>query len=282
MEGRPVDRRTRSRRRRIVRWARRRPGLARSLGAGVLAGLVLFGAGVAWTLSLRRLNEQITRQQSQTDHLNYVIPLKDFNEFPISPDGRNCIAVHADHGIGLFDMKTGALRVRLADAAACQKPTLARFSPDGRRVAVYGDADHRLMIWETASGTLRHRSDVLPLPLTSIALQPNGEALMTAASSLEVRLGDPSKNLDVQVHPPHPAGLHSDRIDFTPDGVGFLVRRIQGVDADRVESRSSLDGKLRAESPVHEAGTIQEWTVLDECTKASSPSSTRKPRRSRT
>ena len=76
LDGRALDRRTGSIKRRIVRWVRRKPKLARSLAASVVAVAMLIGAGVAWNVSLQRLNDQLIRERMLADRLNYTLQLQ--------------------------------------------------------------------------------------------------------------------------------------------------------------------------------------------------------------
>ncbi|MDR3620167.1 MAG: protein kinase [Paludisphaera borealis] len=469
LDGRPIDSRTGSMRRRIARWARRRPKLARSLAAGGLAAVLVVGAGVGWNLSLRRLNEQVTGHRRLTDRLNYTLqlqlaqraydqgqlgrsqlllrdlapaagdpdhrefawrylwrltrrearllgemeadvfgnhafsgdggllaltdgegglglfdvhrgeriwysrrkqsghgeqvalssdgrtlasvfeedrpdgartskpeirelpggklafppppvenrvidrlvltaqgrnltvidhrtgpsgsadykvttwelgdasrrtprrrseaslPLAAYVEFGIAPDGLSYAATTADDKPGVYDLHSKALRVGFADAPPGLTLNLARFSPDGRRVAVHDDKIRRLMIWDAASGKLLQQFAALTSPLVLVALQPGGEAVLTADAREEVRLVDPSRGLDLQILPPNPEPHIGKRFQlaFTPAGTDFLVCREPYMEADRIELRSTADGKVRAESPGRQMGRMADWTVLD-------------------
>ena len=195
------------------------------------------------------------------------LPQAGYREFAITPDGLGYARTTDDDRPGVYDLATNALRVPLADAPPGLSLNVATFSPNGRRLAVYDRNARTLMIWNAGSGKLLHQAGPFTSQLARVALQPGGEAYVTADEREEVRLIDPSRGLDLQVAPPNPHAKPNGRwvkLAFTSTGTDFLVARLPYMEADRIELRSTADGKLRAESPVRQMGEMGEWTVLDE------------------
>lgn len=174
----------------------------------------------------------------------------------VAPDGTFYAAPGDDGRPMLFDAATNAPRSMLADAPA-QIHGRAFFAPDGDRVAmVHGD---ELFVWETASGRLLHHLQVSVGAIKIVALQSGGGAILVGGTSEEVRLIDPSRDLNERIFGPGDAvfGVVTTHLLFTPDGTRFVVNRTVHAEPDRIQLRSAIDGALVAESPGRQLGFLE-------------------------
>ncbi len=196
----------------------------------------------------------------------FRLPLAYYLDFAVSPDGLG-LACNIDGRPGVYSLTNHALTVPLADAPPKSAFNIAEFSPDGRRIAAYDWDTRVLRVWNARSGKLLHRAGPFKPPLSAVALQPGGEAFVTADEREEVHLLDPSRGLDLQIAPPNPlAREHSREVQlaFIPKGDAFLVSRHPYMKPDRIELRSVVDGRLLTESPVLQMSRMGRWKVLDE------------------
>jgi WD40 repeat protein len=105
-----------------------------------------------------------------------------------SPDGRSLAAggFHMDKLVGIYDVGTGKRLKTLAghtewEADACT------FSPDGKLLASTG-VDKQILVWDIATGALRHRLADQPYRVTTLAFSPDSATL--ACGGKTVRLWD--------------------------------------------------------------------------------------------
>ncbi|MDG3002251.1 serine/threonine-protein kinase [Paludisphaera mucosa] len=188
-----------------------------------------------------------------------------FHYFGISPDGSMYVDRDPVHGLAIYDTKALSIRKVLDQSPRNPERYHARFSADGRRLAVADLDAHHVYAWDVATGVLDFRMVMPGVAVTQMALQPNGKAILISDQNRRLRLIDPSRNADVEVHPPpaHPGPVFDLRLAFTADGKEFLADREVYMEPSKIELRSAAHGALLAESPVREAGAVRLWSVLD-------------------
>src|SRR5437773_4616688 len=94
-----------------------------------------------------------------------------------SPDGRTLAAAgfHMDKLVGIYDVRTGKRLQSLAGHTEWETDALA-FSPDGKLLASTG-VDKQILVWELATGKLRHRLADQPVRVTALAFSPDSATL---------------------------------------------------------------------------------------------------------
>lgn len=104
------------------------------------------------------------------------------------PDGRGLTAAgfHMDKRVKVWDLTTGAPVRTLAGHSEIETYAVA-VSPDGRLLASAG-TDRLILVWELATGTLRHRFAEQPLPVTALAFSPDSLTLASGGGEKTVRL----------------------------------------------------------------------------------------------
>jgi WD40 repeat protein len=105
-----------------------------------------------------------------------------------SPDGRTLAAggFHMDKLVGVYDVRTGN-RLRTLAGHTEWEADACTFSPDGTLLASTG-TDRQILVWDLATGTLRHRLAGQPFRVTTLAFSPDGATLVCGGKS--VRLWD--------------------------------------------------------------------------------------------
>ena len=103
----------------------------------------------------------------------------------IDPAGRWLAAAFADHSIGLWDLKTGALQLELRKHSDVIN-TLA-FSADGGTLASGGD-DRTVILWDVPSGKTKRTLKGHDVTVTSLAFSPDGQTLATGTGNAAVVL----------------------------------------------------------------------------------------------
>jgi WD40 repeat protein len=107
-----------------------------------------------------------------------------------SPDGRTLAAAgfHMDKLVGIYDVQTGKRVQSLAGHKEWETDALA-FSPDGKLLASTG-VDKQILVWELATGMLRHRLAEQPFRVTALAFAPDSATLASGGGDRTIRLWD--------------------------------------------------------------------------------------------
>jgi WD40 repeat protein len=114
-----------------------------------------------------------------------------------SPDGRMVAAAgfHLQETFStpllplpIYDVQTGKRVQTLAGHTEWETYAVA-FSPDGRLFASAG-ADKQILVWELATGTLRHRIADQTSPVTALTFSPDGALLAGGGADKTIRLWD--------------------------------------------------------------------------------------------
>jgi RNA polymerase sigma factor (sigma-70 family) len=106
-----------------------------------------------------------------------------------SPDGRTLAAAgfHMDKLVGIYDVQTGKRLQNLPGHTEWETDALA-FSPDGKLLASTG-VDKQILVWELATGKLRHRLADQPFRVPALAFSPDS-ATLVGGGAKTVRLWD--------------------------------------------------------------------------------------------
>jgi RNA polymerase sigma factor (sigma-70 family) len=106
-----------------------------------------------------------------------------------SPDGRTLAAAgfHMDKLVGIYDVQTGKRVRSLAGHTEWETDALA-FSPDGKLLASTG-VDKQILVWELATGRLRHRLADQPYRVPALAFSPDS-ATLASGGDKTIRLWD--------------------------------------------------------------------------------------------
>jgi len=107
-----------------------------------------------------------------------------------SPDGRTIAATgfHMDKLVGVFEVKDGKRVQTLAGHTEWEAYAAAR-SSDGKLLASAG-ADRQILVWDLATGKLRHRLKDQPVRVSALAFSPDGATLASGSGDKLVKLWD--------------------------------------------------------------------------------------------
>ena len=106
-----------------------------------------------------------------------------------SPDGRSLAAggFHMDKLVGIYDVRTGK-RLRTLAGHTEWEADACTISPDGTLLASTG-TDKQILVWDLATGALRHRLADQPFRVTTLAFSPDS-ATLACGGDKTVRLWD--------------------------------------------------------------------------------------------
>jgi WD40 repeat protein len=107
-----------------------------------------------------------------------------------SPDGRLLAAAgfHMDKIVGVYDVQTGK-RVLALEGQTEWEADATVFSPDGKLLASTG-TDKQILVWELATGKLRHQLKNQPYRIAALAFSPDSATLAGGGGDRQVRLWD--------------------------------------------------------------------------------------------
>ena len=158
-----------------------------------------------------------------------------------SPDGRTLASGSYDHGIRLWDAKTGEYKMKLrghTDGVTC-----LAFSPDSRTLAS-GSWDRTVRLWDAKTGahkmTLKEHTD----GVRAVAFSPDDGTLASGGYDRVIRLWDADAGEQLQTLEGHTNYIRS--IVFSPDGStlasGSYDRTIRLWDAKTGDHKLTLEG----------------------------------------
>jgi WD40 repeat protein len=219
--------------------------------------LVLWGIGIGW----------VNAQTPQTDLPPHAV-LRLGNQgwrgsAPIvasawSPDGKELLTIGSDHGVSLWDVRTGAEKKRLdvgGTSAGGAVPTLylrPGISADARSVAVLG-RDGVVRVWDITAGTTRF--EVRASNPSQIALSRSGEHLAIFSQPAMLRIYSVTEKRLLHEFSLIEQGRPSRfayRLDFSPDGKTLLQIGIHhapnGVAKPAVTVWDVTTGKIQSQA----------------------------------
>jgi RNA polymerase sigma factor (sigma-70 family) len=162
-----------------------------------------------------------------------------------SPDGRKLAAAgfHMDKLVGIYDVQTGKRVQSLAGHTEWEVDAVA-FSPDGKLLASTG-VDKQILVWELATGKLRHRLANQPYRVPALAFSPDG-ATLAGGGNKTIRLWDVDTGRLRRSLEGHRDWVCT--LAFSPDG-----QTIAGGGYDWLEHRGRDTPQFRAPYPVYES-----------------------------
>jgi WD40 repeat protein len=107
-----------------------------------------------------------------------------------APDGRTLTAAgfHMDKLVGVFDVLTGK-RVRVLAGHTEWEADATAISADGKLLASTG-TDKQVLVWELATGKLRHQLKDQPFRIAALAFSPDSATLAGGGGDKMVHLWD--------------------------------------------------------------------------------------------
>lgn len=153
------------------------------------------------------------------------------NKVAFSPDGRSLVAAgfrtsdgsKYDPALHLRDVETGKLIRKFEGHTEIESYSVA-FSPDGRLLAS-GGKDKEILVWEVATGVLRHRFADQAFPVSALAFSPDSRVLASGGGEKLIRLWDMESGSQLRALAGHRDWVSS--IAFSHDG-----RRIASAGCD--------------------------------------------------
>lgn len=137
-----------------------------------------------------------------------------YGEF--SADGQEILSVDFGGSARVWNVETAQERTELRRSEI----TLARLSPDGRRMATAGE-DRVLQIWDTATGAPVSQLVPYEYRMTAVAFSPDGRQVVTANGDGSVRIWDTESGSAVT--PPMQHGDRVMHVVFSADGTRVLT-----------------------------------------------------------
>lgn len=168
-----------------------------------------------------------------------------------SPDGKQFAAggFHMDKLVGVYDVGTGD-RVKALAGQPVWEANGTAFSPDGQLLAS-ATRDDQVLVWELATGTLRHRLGGPSFPVVALAFSPDGETL-AAGGQRGIRLWDPASGSLRRTLEGHRDWVTT--LAFSPDG-----RTLASGSCDWAFHR----GRNVAEFSMPDPGCVSEWKLWE-------------------
>jgi RNA polymerase sigma factor (sigma-70 family) len=162
-----------------------------------------------------------------------------------SPDGWTLAAAgfHMDKLVGIYEVQTGKRVRSLAGHTEWEIDALA-FSPDGKLLASAG-VDKQILVWELATGKLRHRLADQPYRVPALAFSPDS-ATLAGGGDKTIRLWDVATGRLRRSLEGHRDWVCT--LAFSPDG-----QTIAGGGYDWLEHRGRDTPQFRAPYPVYES-----------------------------
>jgi WD40 repeat protein len=174
-----------------------------------------------------------------------------------APDGQSltCAGFHMDNLVRIYDIRTGRSVRTLAGHTEWEAYATA-FSPDGKLLASAG-TDKQILVWELATGTLRHRLEGQPFPVTALAFSPDGATLASGGGEKTIRLWGSKSGRLLRTLAGHRDWVST--LAYSPDGKTIASGSCdwayhRGRDASRFEGR--------------DPGAESEWKLWDADTGA--------------
>ena len=158
-----------------------------------------------------------------------------------------------DKLVGVYDVRTGK-RVRTLAGHTEWEAYATAFSPDGKLLASSG-ADKQILVWDLATGTLRHRLGDQSSPVSTLAFSPDGATLASGGGDKTIRLWDATSGRLIRSLAGHRDWVCT--LAFSPDGKTIASGSCdwayhRGRDPSRFEGRDS--------------GAESEWKLWDAAT----------------
>jgi WD40 repeat protein len=133
-----------------------------------------------------------------------------------SPDGKALTAAgfHMDKLVALWDVRSGR-RLRTFVGQTEWEADATAISPDGKLLASVA-TDKQILVWETATGTLKLRLTDQPARVAALAFSPDGTTLAGAGGDKTIRLWDCATGQLRKTLTGHGAWICT--LAFSPDG----------------------------------------------------------------
>jgi WD40 repeat protein len=127
---------------------------------------------------------------AKTGRLRRVIGAAGDRCVVFAPDGRTMAAAgfHMDKLVGVFDVQTGKRVVTLAGQTEWEADATA-ISPDGKLLVSTG-TDKQILVWELATGKLRHQLKDQPFRTTALAFSPDSAMLASGGGDKVIHVWD--------------------------------------------------------------------------------------------
>ncbi len=220
---------------RLVRLARRRPGVA-ALSAALVLAIVIGISGIIWNWrqALKNLAEADTlrsiAQQKSTEASEKANSLERhlyFNRIQLAHNEwtTNSSSAALDHlgrcPLALRNWEWSYLyRLCHLERSTFDGGRIGlAFSPDGKRVAA-ADATHRVMVWDVAQGRVVLTSSGHSNTVYAIAFSPDGRLLASGSQDTTIKLRDAETGSVLRTLEPGGSWIRS--VAFSPDGTRLL------------------------------------------------------------
>jgi WD40 repeat protein len=159
-----------------------------------------------------------------------------------SPDGRT-LAAGGDAPLRLWDGAKAKPRDLAQEYVLC-----LAFAPDGKVLAAAGDESNEAVLWDVATGQVRHRLKGHTRPVRALAFAPDGRSLATAGWGETVRLWDVASGKELRVLRGHSDIVRA--LAWSPDGRTLVSGGDDGVfcfwDAAAGKERHPSEGHRHA------------------------------------
>lgn len=172
-----------------------------------------------------------------------------------TPDGRGlaCAGFHMDKLVRLWDAATGKLVRTFAGHTEIETYSLA-ISPDGKWLAS-GGTDKQILVWELATGVLKHRFEGQPFPVTALAFSPDSAVLASGGGEKTVRLWDTATGRLIRTLAGHRDWVST--VAFSPDG-----KTLASGSCDWAHHRGRDPSRFSGRDP----GCESQWKLWDAAT----------------